>query len=65
MPADVLPPLQRLSALGQSVWLDFLSRDVIRGGHLQELIDDFAGPFRGRSKTPAFKDRSVFQGQYR
>ena len=22
MPADVLPPLQRLSALGQSVWLD-------------------------------------------
>ena len=42
MPADTLSPLQRLSALGQSVWLDFLSRDSIRGGHLQELIDDYA-----------------------
>jgi transaldolase len=40
MPADANQPLQRLSALGQSVWLDFLSREVIRGGHLQELIDE-------------------------
>jgi transaldolase len=37
-----LPPLQRLSALGQSVWVDYLSRESIRGGHLQELIDDYA-----------------------
>ena len=29
-------PLQRLSALGQSVWIDLLSRESIRGGHLQE-----------------------------
>jgi hypothetical protein len=35
-----LPPLQRLSALGQSVWVDYLARASIRGGHLQELIDD-------------------------
>jgi transaldolase len=42
MPADSLPPLQRLSALGQSVWVDYLSRESIRGGHLQELIDDYA-----------------------
>ncbi len=40
MPSDALSPLQRLSALGQSVWVDFLSRDSIRGGHLQELIDE-------------------------
>ena len=33
---------QRLSALGQSVWIDFLSRESIRGGHLQELIDDYS-----------------------
>jgi transaldolase len=33
-------PLHRLSALGQSVWIDFLSRESIRGGHLQRLIDD-------------------------
>jgi transaldolase len=40
MPADAHTPLQRLSALGQSVWVDFLSRESIRGGHLQELIDE-------------------------
>jgi transaldolase len=40
-PAESLPPLQRLSALGQSVWVDFLSRQAIRGGHLQELIDGY------------------------
>jgi transaldolase len=33
-------PLHRLSALGQSVWIDFLSRESIRGGQLQRLIDD-------------------------
>ncbi|HXW59487.1 MAG TPA: transaldolase [Solirubrobacteraceae bacterium] len=35
-------PLRRLSELGQSVWVDFLSRESIRGGHLQSLIDDAA-----------------------
>src|SRR5947209_8427981 len=39
MPSTANTPLQRLSALGQSVWVDFLSREEIRGGHLQELID--------------------------
>jgi transaldolase len=42
MATEDLPPLQRLSALGQSVWIDNLSRQSIRGGHLQELIDDYA-----------------------
>ncbi len=32
------PPLTRLSFLGQSVWVDFLSRRAIRGGELAELI---------------------------
>jgi transaldolase len=42
MATEELAPLQRLSALGQSVWVDYLSRQSIRGGHLQELIDDYA-----------------------
>jgi transaldolase len=33
-------PLSHLSALGQSVWIDFLSRESIREGHLQHLIDE-------------------------
>jgi transaldolase len=40
MSSNASSPLKRLSGLGQSVWLDFLSREVIRGGHLQDLIDD-------------------------
>jgi transaldolase len=35
-----LSPLGHLSALGQSVWIDFLSRESIRDGHLQKLIDE-------------------------
>jgi len=33
-------PMTHLSALGQSVWIDFLSRESIREGHLQHLIDE-------------------------
>src|SRR6059058_4098779 len=38
MPAKEPSPLQRLSALSQSVWVDFISRDLIRGGGLQRMI---------------------------
>ncbi|HTW41205.1 MAG TPA: transaldolase [Solirubrobacteraceae bacterium] len=48
------PPLQKLSALGQSVWVDYLSRDSIRGGHLQELID-------GSSVVGATSNPTIFQ----
>jgi transaldolase len=33
-------PMTHLSALGQSVWIDFLSRESIREGHLKHLIDE-------------------------
>jgi transaldolase len=33
-------PLSHLSALGQSAWIDNLSRESIREGHLQTLIDE-------------------------
>jgi transaldolase len=32
--------MTHLSALGQSVWIDFLSRESIREGHLKRLIDE-------------------------
>src|SRR5580704_12560496 len=38
--SDVQSPLQSLSALGQSVWIDFLSRESIREGHLKRLVDE-------------------------
>ena len=33
--------LAELSAAGVSVWLDDISRDRLRTGNLQSLIDDF------------------------
>ena len=33
-------PLQKLSDLGQSVWIDSLSRDMIESGELQRLVDE-------------------------
>ena len=32
-------PLQRLTAHGQSVWIDFLSRDLLRSGALARAIE--------------------------
>ncbi len=32
--------LCRLRSVGQSVWLDFITRELVRSGRLQEMIDD-------------------------
>jgi transaldolase len=60
MPSDAPTPLQRLSALGQSVWVDFLSRESIRGGHLQELIDDFS--VVGATSNPTIFEKAMSEG---
>src|SRR5271170_3057525 len=53
-------PLQRLSALGQSVWVDFLSRESIRGGHLQELIDNYS--VVGATSNPTIFEKAMSSG---
>jgi transaldolase len=53
-------PLQRLSALGQSVWVDNLSRESIRGGHLQGLIDDYA--VVGATSNPTIFQKAMTAG---
>jgi transaldolase len=58
--ADGSSPLQRLSALGQSVWVDFLSRESIRGGHLQGLIDDAA--VVGATSNPTIFEKAMTKG---
>ncbi len=59
--ADATSPLQRLSALGQSVWVDFLSRESIRGGHLQELIDDYS--VVGATSNPTIFQKAMGSGE--
>ena len=53
-------PLHRLSALGQSVWIDSLSRESIRGGHLQSLIDDDA--VVGATSNPTIFQKAFASG---
>jgi transaldolase len=60
MPSDTPSPLQRLSDLGQSVWVDYLSRDSIRGGHLQELIDGYS--VVGATSNPTIFEKAMSSG---
>jgi transaldolase len=53
-------PLYRLSALGQSVWIDFLSRGSIHGGHLQGLIDHDA--VVGATSNPSIFQKAMTEG---
>ena len=58
--SQTLSPLHRLSALGQSVWVDFLSRESIRGGHLQELLD--ADAVVGATSNPTIFQKAMAAG---
>jgi transaldolase len=60
MAANAQSPLHRLSALGQSVWVDFLSRDLIQGGGLQSLIDDDA--VVGATSNPTIFQKAMTEG---
>jgi transaldolase len=60
MSSPTLSPLHRLSALGQSVWIDSLSRDAIRSGHLQQLIDEDA--VVGATSNPTIFQKAMSSG---
>ena len=53
-------PLNHLSALGQSVWIDFLSRESIREGHLKRLIDEDA--VVGATSNPTIFEKAMTAG---
>jgi transaldolase len=50
-------PLKRLEALGQSVWLDFISRDLIASGALRRLIEEDG--LRGMTSNPALFEKAI------
>lgn len=60
MTSTQLSPLHRLSALGQSVWIDFLSRDSIHGGHLAQLIEKDA--VVGATSNPTILHKAMSSG---
>jgi transaldolase len=52
--------LQKLSARGQSVWIDYLSRDLIEQGELKRLMEEDA--VVGVTSNPTIFQKAISQG---
>jgi len=50
-------PLQRLQEYGQSVWLDYIRRDLMENGELRRLIADDG--LRGMTSNPAIFEKAI------
>src|SRR5258708_20048813 len=53
-------PLRSLQEYGQSVWLDFLSRDLFRSGELNRLIAEDG--LRGMTSNPSIFEKAIGHG---
>ena len=53
-------PLQRLSALGQSVWIDYLSRNLVHGGELERMMKEDA--VVGVTSNPTIFQKALAEG---
>jgi transaldolase/transaldolase/glucose-6-phosphate isomerase len=51
--------MHELLALGQSVWLDFISRGLVRGGQLKHLVDH---GLRGLTSNPSIFEKAIASG---
>jgi transaldolase len=52
--------LHQLSALGQSVWIDYLSRDLIESGALAKAVDEDA--VVGVTSNPSIFEKALARG---
>src|SRR3712207_6584757 len=52
--------LHRLSAKGQSVWIDYLSRDMLRGGELERMMREDA--VVGITSNPTIFQKAISSG---
>jgi len=50
-------PLQQLGTLGQSIWLDYIRRDLIAGGGLRRMIEEDG--LRGMTSNPAIFEKAI------
>jgi len=53
-------PLHALLDQGQSLWLDHITRDLVRGGELQRLIDEDG--LRGQTSNPTIFQEAIAAG---
>ena len=50
-------PLRQLGTLGQSIWLDYIRRDLIAGGELRRLIEEDG--LRGMTSNPSIFEKAI------
>jgi len=50
-------PLKKLGTLGQSIWLDYIRRDLITGGELRRLIEEDG--LRGMTSNPSIFEKAI------
>ena len=55
--ANAVNPLKQLQTFGQSIWLDYIRRDLLKGGELQRLIDDDG--LRGMTSNPSIFEKAI------
>ncbi|MCC5810536.1 MAG: transaldolase [Ectothiorhodospiraceae bacterium] len=53
-------PLQRLNALGQSIWYDNIHRDMLDSGTLEQLVRE--DDLRGITSNPTIFDKAISSG---
>ena len=60
--AKAANPLIQLQTFGQSIWLDYIRRDLMASGALQRLITDDG--LRGMTSNPSIFEKAIAGGQY-
>jgi transaldolase len=60
MATKTAPPLQRLAEFGQSVWIDYLSRDLLDSGELARLVAEDA--VVGVTSNPTIFEHALSHG---
>src|SRR6185312_14548738 len=50
-------PLLKLKEFGQSIWLDFIRRDLITSGELRRLINEVG--LRGMTSNPSIFEKAI------
>ena len=52
--------VKQIHSFGQSIWLDFIDREIIKSGKLQNLIDEEG--IRGVTSNPAIFEKAITSG---
>src|SRR6201992_3712274 len=52
--------VKQIHSFGQSIWLDFIDREIIKSGKLKKLIDEEG--IRGVTSNPAIFEKAITSG---